>query len=346
MNVIRPIDTRDLDTLQQIARESGPGFTSLPDNRELLVSKIEQCQQALAEPLQQPGPELYLFVLEDSDSGEVLGCCGIAAAVGLESPWYHYRIGTVVHACRELGVHNEFRTLYLCNDYTGCSEVCTLYLREPFRRDNNGGLLSKSRFLFMAEHPQRFAERVIAEMRGYCDEQGRSPFWEGLGRRFFSMDYSTADYLTGSGQKSFIAELMPKYTLYTHLLPEPAQQVIGRVHKNTEPARRMLEQEGFRFEQYVDIFDAGPTLTAPLQSIRAVQQSHYAKVRVQAAPDQDPAAPLMLVANTGLADFRCALLPLQARHRQITLSRAQAEALKVGDGGQVRLVPLKGVVPQ
>ena len=66
-------------------------------------------------------------------------------------------------------------------------------------------------------------------LRGKLDADGRSPFWEGLGRHFFAMDYSRADYLTGIGKKSFIAELMPRYPVYTRLLASEARAVIQRV---------------------------------------------------------------------------------------------------------------------
>jgi arginine N-succinyltransferase len=56
-----------------------------------------------------------------------------------------------------------------------------------------------------------------------------------------------------------VAELMPRHPVYVNLLPE-RRAAIGEVHDDTQPARVLLEQEGFRYEGYVDIFDAGPTL--------------------------------------------------------------------------------------
>lgn len=343
MNVVRPIAYKDLDSLIQFAKASGAGFTSLPDNVELLEEKIQCSCDALASHNDQVGSEQYLFVLEDSETGNILGTTGVVAAVGLESPWYHYRIGKVVHASRKLSIYNQFKTLYLCNDYTGYSEVCTLYLSPDNRRDNNGGLLSRSRFLFMAEHPQRFADKVIAEMRGYSDKEGRSPFWEGLGRRFFTIDFSTADYLTGSGNKAFIAELMPKHSMYIHLLPEESQSVIGQVHPETAPARRMLESEGFRFEDYVDIFDAGPTLTAPTQSIRAIAHSRNYQVEIseqQPSQDQTP----MLIANNQLDTFRCSLIYHHPQQHIIHLTAEQADVMRLKQGDNARLVDLKAIV--
>src|SRR6202023_3918629 len=101
-----------------------------------------------------------------------------------------------------------------------------------------------ARLLFIPEFAQRFAPKIIAELRGKLGEDGKSPFWEGLGRHFFVMEYSRADYLTGIGQKAFIAELMPRHPVYTTLLPATARAVIGKVHTDSLPARAMLEAEG------------------------------------------------------------------------------------------------------
>ena len=342
MYFIRPIEIKDVETLYSIALESGPGFTSLPENTELLEEKIRHSLAALEHQISTPNSESYLFVLVDDETQQVVGTTGIEASVGLKDPWYHYRIGTVVHASRELNIHNQFKTLYLCNDYTGCSEVCTLYLNPEHRHSKNGSLLSKSRFLFMAENPQRFSKRVIAEMRGYSDAEGRSPFWEGLGRKFFAMDYSEADYLTGSGNKVFIAELMPKNSIYIHLLPEDAQKVIGQVHKNTEPARNMLENEGFRFENYVDIFDAGPTITAPLEKIRAVRESRYVKLMINPSIDHPENYQNYLLSNTSSQNFRCCLGLAYEQPGVAEISPETAHLLQLKQGDTARIVELKG----
>ena len=119
----------------------------------------------------------YLFVLEDDD-GEVVGISAVAGAVGLREPWYNYRVGLTVSASQELNIHRQIPTLFLANDLTGNSELCSLFLRSDQRSGLNGRLLSKARFLFIAEFRELFGDKVIAEMRGMSDEQGRSPFWE------------------------------------------------------------------------------------------------------------------------------------------------------------------------
>ena len=105
-------------------------------------------------------------------------------------------------ASQELNIHREIPTLFLANDLTGNSELCSLFLQAGQRSGVNGRLLSKARFLFIAEFAELFGDKVIAEMRGMSDANGRSPFWESLGRHFFKMEFSQADYLTGVGNQT------------------------------------------------------------------------------------------------------------------------------------------------
>ena len=307
MLVIRPIGPQDQDALYQIAVDSGVGFTSLPINRDVLNEKIARSVASFAKPLDAPDDEGYLFVLEDTETGEVMGTTAIEASVGTRAPFYHYHRQTVVHASPTLEVHNKMEVLTLCNHYTGCAEVCTLFLQEPHRNGTNGRLLSKSRFLFMAQFAERFGSKVIAEMRGVNDASGNSPFWHWLGTHFFSMEFKHADYLVGLGNKVFIAELMPKYPLYVNLLSPEAQAVISHVHEKTKPALRLLEKEGFQHIGYVDIFDAGPTVESQLKDVSSVKNSAVFKVKIAQTQDD---AELFLISNTALENFRSSIVPV------------------------------------
>ncbi len=331
MMVIRPIRAEDYPELYDIAVESGHGFTSLPVNDELLQRKISRSEASFAKTVEKPGDEGYLFVLEDPQTGAVVGTSAIEAAVGLEDAFYHYHLGKVVHTSRALGVYNPVDILTLCNDYTGVSELCTLFLRESSRKNNNGRLLSKFRFLFLAEFRHRFSDRVIAELRGVSDEHGNSPFWKWLQDSFFSVDFPTADYLTGIGQKVFIAELMPKYPIYVSLLSKEAQAVIGKVHEHTRPALALLQSEGFSNTGYVDIFDAGPTVEASVEHIRTVRSSRKLKVQIGPVSAGQP----YMISNTKLQDFRATWLYLQpeddADHVLVPPECAQLLQVEAGD---------------
>ncbi|MDP0747560.1 arginine N-succinyltransferase, partial [Klebsiella pneumoniae] len=88
----------------------------------------------------------YLFVLGD-DAGKVVGISAIAGAVGLREPCYNYRVGLTVSASQELNINREIPTLFLANDQTGNSELCSLFLHADHRSGLNGKLLSRARFL-------------------------------------------------------------------------------------------------------------------------------------------------------------------------------------------------------
>ncbi|MDB5745619.1 MAG: arginine N-succinyltransferase, partial [Massilia sp.] len=241
------------------------------------------------------------------------------------------------HSSRELNVFTRMETLYLSNDLTGATELCSLFLRPDYRKGYTGKWLSKSRFLFIAQFQQLFTEKIIAEMRGYLLEDGTSPFYEGLGRHFFKMDFNHVDGLTAIGKKSFIAELMPRQPLYVDYLPESAREVIGQVHRSTLPARKLLEQEGMHYEGYVDIFDAGPVLQGRVKELRSVRDS-VLRVAAEGRPEGETES--LLVSNTKLDDFRMVLAQTTIDGTRIALSAQELALLHVQAGDPLRMLTL------
>jgi arginine/ornithine succinyltransferase subunit-like protein len=107
-------------------------------------------------------------------------------------------------------------------------------------------------------------------MRGVIDETGYSPFWESLGKRFFSMEFARADYLCGTGQKAFIAELMPKHPIYTDFLSRGASGDWPVIRKQRQLARYWKEASA---TATMSIFSTAgqrlsATLTAFAQSVK------------------------------------------------------------------------------
>lgn len=337
MLLVRMAQPSDLPALVKLAHTSGGGLTTLPLDEGVLSRKLQRAEHTRTQ-LQHNGDGLFLFVLEDTDTREMIGISGIETAVGLTQPWYTYSVGTIVHASSELNIYHQFPTLFLTNDHTGCSELCSLYLHPAYRRHQAGALLSKCRFLFIASQRHLFAEKAIAELRGFINSDGVSPFWEGLGRHFFDMDFSDADYLSAVSNKQFIAELMPRYPFYTNLLPQAARDVIGREHNDARPARIMLEQEGFHYEGYVDIFDAGPTVESYTGQIRAVRDSQHAS---QQQVQQQRAHPLLL-ANESRNDFRCLLLSADPSPWHCHTVDAAWQTLQLADTQPARMALLYG----
>lgn len=334
--VVRAITAADLEPMLEMAAQVGSGMTTLKPDRKMLGDRIAVAVQSFAETIA-PEKRDYMFVMEDTRNGRLAGVCAIKASVGLDEPFYNYRIGTLVHSSRELNVFTRMDTLYLSNDLTGSSELCSLFLHPDYRIGNNGKWLSKCRFLFIAQFPHLFTAKMIAEMRGYQEEDGRSPFYEGLGRHFFKMDFNHVDNLTAMGKKSFIAELMPRQPLYVEYLPQDAREVIGKVHTSTAPARRLLEQEGMHYEGYVDIFDAGPVLQGRVSELRAVRDSTLTLAE-EAVPQ--PGDEPTLVSNTVLQDFRMIVATATPSNGRIALSHDELALLHCHGGEQVRTLSL------
>ncbi|PKH26483.1 arginine N-succinyltransferase [Enterobacterales bacterium CwR94] len=337
MMIIRPVAHDDLPQLMAMAEKTGGGLTSLPADKQTLHDRIERSVQTWQGNLPR-ADQGYVFVMVDAAENRAVGICAIEVAVGLQDPWYNFHVGNQVHASKELNVYNAMPTLSLSNDHTGSSELCTLFLDPDHRVGKNGYLLSKSRFLFIAAFRERFADKMVAEMRGVSDEKGFSPFWADVGQRFFSMAFSDADKLSGTGRKAFIAELMPKHPLYIDYLSAPAQAVIGETHPQTAPARAVLEAEGFRYHNYIDIFDGGPTLECDTSRIRAVRKS-----RLQTAvivEQHDPALPLCLVANENYHHYRATLLRADPDSDSLALESRAAQALLCQPGDRLRVVKL------
>ena len=340
MLAVRPIIKADLDVLYTLSGMAQAGLTSLPQDRDVLRKKIHQSERTFEELPEKPGEEVYLFVAEDTGSGKVVGTTAIYAKVGGYQPFYTYKIRTVTNTSKALKVKVAIQHLELIMDHNGPSEIGTLFLSPEYRKNDNGRLLSVSRFLFMAEYPQCFEEDVIAEMRGVIDDNDRSPFWEALGKYFFAVEFKNADMMT-LRDKSFIAELMPKNPIYVPLLPKEAQDVIGKVHPSTEPALHILQREGFVYDGEIDIFEAGPLVRVKRDAIRAVRESQAAQI-AEVVDESIQDGPAMVIANTNsFQSFRAVIGKVRKNAKGVVLSRPTAEALKMEAGGRVRFVALK-----
>lgn len=339
---VRPIANSDFNALKDIAVASGPGFTSLPEDDEKLKAKIARSVASFASSKDNlPENPLYLFVAQDMTTGECAGISAIEANIGAYPPLYHFHKSRHLHYSPSLNMQRELEILSLCNEYAGVSEVCSLYVKPEYRQSHAGRLLSKVRFLFMADFPEFFASRIIAEMRGYEDESGHSPFWRWIQKQFLPIEFATIDRLVGLGQRGFIAEMMPRYPLYLNMIDAQAREVIGRVHKNTQPALAMLKREGFDNRGYFDLFDAGPTVEAKLQDINTVRSSDSYCVHVQHSLDVSQAQKAMIT-NSQMASFKAIVAEAVVINRQnntLTLTPDTASQLAVSAGQAVRFIP-------
>jgi arginine N-succinyltransferase len=298
VSVVRLARPEDLDTLVALAATVDGLMTTMPRTPDEMRRRLERSRDSVQRDVQQAADEVYLFVLVDEDA--IVGLSAVYATVGLDRPFYNYKVSTLSRTNPELGVRVDTRLLHLVNDYTGFAEVGTLYLHPDHRGGGRGRLLSLSRLLYVAANRHRFPQRIMAEIRGWIDPAGRSPFWEAVGRRFFQLELADADVRSAQDVR-FIADLMPTYPLYVDLLPPDAQAAIGRCHDEAVPAAQMLVSQGFKDHGYVDIFDAGPCLDTWIDDVHAVRRS----VRTTLLPPRPEAADAgtVLVARHDTADF-------------------------------------------
>lgn len=301
--VMRPSRLDDFDALMELARHSGVGFTSLPIDEPLIRQKLQKSEEAFAGQIDNLHNGKYLMMMEHIETGEVVGCSAVKAGTGIDGPFFNYRIITLAQACTATNTRYDMDALVLTNEYVGFTEVGTLFLKEKHRGGGAGRLAAQSRYLLMACAPERFGDRILAELRGVVDADGNTPFWDGLGRHFFRMTFQEADYLSATTDNRFILNLMPKYPIYIDLLPDDAREVIGRCHSEGIGAFKLLEWEGFKFERTVDIFDGGPMMEARRDYIRTYRESRH--VRVEAG---DASGATGLIANDRLEAFRATLI--------------------------------------
>jgi arginine N-succinyltransferase len=331
MIIVRPVEITDIDHLMEIALAASPGMTTLPPDRESLERKILISSKSITSTIKEPGSEVYLLVMEDTDTEKLVGTASIIAKLGMDDQFYSYKLNKQTQYSRQINKKVTVETLHLTNHFEGFAEVATLYLTDAYRKNGNGKLLARSRYLFMAQFRERFPDNVMADLRGYFDENGRSPFWEALGRHFFDMSYSEADLYGALNGNQFIADLMPKHPIYVNLLPIEARDVIGRPNDQGKPALAMLEKEGFRNNGQVDIFDGAPSVDAHIDELKTIKDSHMANVSGTAAVMALQGEPEYLVCAGDIGSYRVCISSLMIEtDGSVLLPQTALDALKIG----------------
>lgn len=329
--VVRPATPADAPALHALVVDAAGALERFEDTLDAAAAAIDNSERSLRGESDQG----YLLLIEDLASRRVVGCVGLACRIGLDQPFYDYRLGKIVHSSRPLGSYRCLDVLYLCNDLTGSSEVHSLYVHREFRDQGAIAPLLTAAQLFIAGRPAAFAPRIVAELRGTTNEEGISPFWESIGRHFFRVDQHRAEKLVAQGRKAFIAELMPKHPVYISLLPEAAQLAVGAVHRELDDLVSLLEAAGFHFESHVDIFDGGRVLEGHTHELAGVVGSR--QVTARSGDPGTKAADWWLATGEGAA-FRLHAAPGVLDGDHWTTDHATLATLGIVDGTPVRVL--------
>ncbi len=331
---IRAARMNDLQHLYEMAKLTGGGFTNLPADKPSLIAKLERSALAYGSEAKEQGNDLFVMVLEHVETGAVRGTSQLFTKVGQSWPFYSYRISTLSQTSKELDRTFSAQMLSLVTDLEGSSEVGGLFLHPNERAGGLGMLLARSRYLFIKEHRSRFGDKIFAELRGVIDEAGGSPFWDGLAGRFFGMSFQEADYFNAIHGNQFIADLMPKHPIYTAMLSETARSAIGVPHPNGRAAMRMLENENFSYDGYVDIFDGGPTMIARTDDVTSVRNAKSATVI--GLGDKGIKS---IISSGSLNDFQATYASVHEETDGVIIDPDGAANIDVKPGDEIRFIP-------
>ncbi len=270
---IRGAQPSDEEGLLELA--SHLNTVNLPNDRETVRQILDHAEKSFTGAIKSPQRREYLFVLVDTDTGQLLATSKIFGQLGRrDAPYIYLDVIDEERYSATLDRHFKHTTLSIGYSYNGPTEIGGLVLLPQFRLhpERLGQSISYVRFLYMKMHRTYFRDEVLAELLPPLESDGTSHLWDALGRNFTGMSYQEADRLS-KGNKEFIRSLFPEGTFYASLFPKTAQDVIGKVGAGTRGVEKMLRRVGFRYAERVDPFDGGPHFTAPTDEISLVKQS-------------------------------------------------------------------------
>jgi arginine N-succinyltransferase len=247
--------------------------------RKATVADLPELARWLGRPVDLPtAAHELLFVVEAADpAARLRATLRLLPAIGLNLPRVSYHVGCVVHAAAELSLFHRQRTLLLGHDHTGASELADLAWAQgevPLAEQASAlHVLVTGTLQWLAAHRRHYAARLIAELPGVQDAAGQSPFWQGLGRHFYTGDPAAAAAQHGPAWRSHVAALLPRQPLYTSFLPPTAEAAIAQAAQQALLLREVLEDAGMRYSHHVNVEDGGPILEAEVDDLPAVRRA-------------------------------------------------------------------------
>jgi arginine N-succinyltransferase len=338
MYVVRPVETADIAALESLAAVSMPGVHTLPKTPEKIEQAVERSIASFSAHVDIPSEESYMFVMESLADRKIVGTAAIHASAGSNGTYFSFRNDVIQQVSRDLNISHSVHALTLCSELTAYSQLSGFYVDATVAHRPEAALLSRSRLLYAMQAPHRFGDRFFVPLAGLTDENGGSPFWDALGRKFFKMDFLDAERVIGGARnRTLIVELMPHYPVYVPLLPGDAQAAMGQIHSDGELAFNLLTEEGFEADDYIDIFDGGPILQAHKNSLRSFTGSLTRKVTAGTTPSRTGLKVNYAIASGAERNFRAVTFACDALEAQDTvgLPADLLDALAVSAGDSV-----------
>jgi arginine N-succinyltransferase len=334
--ILRSARQEDLNQIVDLAKQFN--LLNLPGDRKVLADKIERSTASFAGDLPKNQAE-YLFVIEDVEESLIVGSSLILPKHGTdEVPHTFFKVLKRNHYSEDLGIGFIHQVLRFQMDTDGPTEIGGLLVDKSYRRrpEKLGRQISFVRFNYIGMYPDRFEERLLCELTPPLTDEGRSEFWEALGRRFTGLPYQEADLLSQS-HKEFIQSLFPEEDIYLCLLDTKARTVVGRVGESTKPAQYLLESIGFHYLEEVDPFDGGPHYGAKVQELLPIKHGQLLRV----AEWKDSNFKQVGLVGVDRDHYSCVQTPYEARGDEIAIPLNTKRLLNIENDELVYVTPSK-----
>ena len=252
--IFRPVSADDIAAITRFTSKADTGLTTAPKSKAAVTDYVTESVDFIAG---KPGANRLLFVAEQE--GKILGISGIIPRLGVDRPFYSFKRSRHARKATQQDLSVRYDTLQLTTDFDGFTELASIYLAPEARGMGVGRLLSLGRLGFIHAHRERFEDRLMADIRGWVNEKGISPFWKNLTSKFIKTEFDHADRLS-AGNASFIIELLPALPILLNLLPKNVGDCAGKPHDLSAGAMQLLISAGFENTDLCDIFDGGPAV--------------------------------------------------------------------------------------
>jgi len=338
---VRDVETRDLEDLYRLSRQAV--FLNLPSDKIQIAKLITRSQSSFKTRERTLERDKYVFVLEDTETGRVIGTSSVIAQHGSpDEPHTYFQVLTKKKISKSLHIGFLHQVLRLGFDYDGPTEIGGLVVLPEFRghKEKLGKFLSLTRFMYMAARRTQFKDEVLSELMPPFNERGDSPIWEELGRKFTNLKYDEADRLSRRN-KEFITSLFPEGDIYTCMLNGEAREAIGQVGADTQPVKKMIEAMGFKYRNMIDPFDGGPHYWAKTSMIEPVKKTIRVKLSVKKGSAVKTQNKYGIVMSLDKNRARAVQGDFVFRKTELVLSEKDKQRLSIKDNPELYFLEIK-----
>ncbi|MBT3176272.1 MAG: hypothetical protein HOG03_07055 [Desulfobacula sp.] len=273
--VIRGVSTSDLEMLYSLSVNDN--LLNLPPDKDILREKIKASIASFSPGATVADPE-YIFVLEDLESGEVIGTSTIFVNYASKAhPLYYFTVYDEYNSVEGISVKKDHQLLRLGWETFGISAFGGLIIDPRYRGlpEKRGKQISLIRMLFLGMFPELFHTMIISELMAPLNPDGNNPFWSAVGKKYTGYEYETAFHYARQKDRRFIQDYFPKEDIILYPHQKNLHRSIYSVLDTGRPQQHILTVQGFRYNFRIDPMDGGLQYTAKIQEIDIIKRGGF-----------------------------------------------------------------------